>query len=151
MNKAFWSHFKHFERFLGKCMWSSHPARLFEESPASKVHLQSATWLTGMFPSRQTDSLYFSTMILKAMQLMGSYVHTLLVSWGVVIGQNFSLSVGEGGQRVFCQIAHSSYSSHQIPSNTLNCLFPSNNFFPRRYYFFKISQPAKIRLKNRYF
>ena len=135
-----------------KCIWSSHPARLLEDFPASKVHLQPATLLTGKFPSRQTDSLYFSTMILNwAMQLMGSYVHTLLVSWGVVIGQNFSLSVSEGGQRMFCQIAHSSYSTHQIPSNTLNCLFPSNNFFLRRYNFFKISQPAKIRLKNRYF
>ena len=37
---------------------------------ASKVHLQPATWLTGKFPSRQAN------------------VHTLLASWGVVIGQN---------------------------------------------------------------
>ena len=137
-----------------KCIWSSDPARLLEEFPASKVHLQPATLLTGKFPSRQTDCLYFITMILKAMQLMGSYVHTLLVSWDVAIGQNSALHWeggrgGGGGQRVFRQIAHSSYSTHQIPSNTLNCLFPGNTFFPRTYYFFKISQPAKIRLKNR--
>ena len=56
---------------------------------------------------------------------------------------------GKRGQRVFRQIAQSSYSTHQIPSNTLNCLFPGNTFFPRTYCLFKISQPAKIRLKNR--
>ena len=91
-------------------------------------------------------------MILKAMQLMGSYVHTLLVSWDVAIGQNSVLhweGGRGGGQRIFWQIAHSSYSTHQISSNTLNCLFPDNTFFPRTYYLFKISQPAKIRLKNR--
>ena len=38
-----------------KCIWSSHPAKLLEEFPASKVHLQPATLLTGKFPSRQTD------------------------------------------------------------------------------------------------
>ena len=30
------------------------------------------------------------------------------------------------------------------------CLFPTNTFFPRTF-FFRISQPAKISLKNRYF
>ena len=40
---------------------------------------------------------------------------------------------------------------NQIPSDTLNCLFPSNTFtfLPRTYYFFQISQPAKNCLKNR--
>ena len=42
---------------LGDCwkkfICSSLPARLMEESPASKVHLQPATWLTGKFPSRR--------------------------------------------------------------------------------------------------
>ena len=51
----------------------------------------------------------------------------------------------------FKQIAHTSYFRHQIPSDTLNCLFPSNTFLPRTYYFFQISQPTKICLKNRYF
>ena len=36
-------------------------------------------------------------------------------------------------------------------SDTLNCLFPSNTFLPRTYYFFHISQLATICLKNRYF
>ena len=138
-----------------KCIWSSHPAKLLEEFPASKVHLQPATLLTGKFPSRRTNSLYFSTMILKATQVMGSYVHTLLVSWDVAIEQNSALhwegGKGGGEQRVFWRIAHSSYSTHQIPSKTLNCLFPGNSFFPRTYYFFKISQPAKIRLKIQIF
>ena len=41
--------------------------------------------------------------------------------------------------------------AHKIPSDTLNCLFSSNTFFPRTYYFFHFSQPSKIGLKNRYF
>lgn len=83
---------------------------------------------------------------------MGSYVHTLQVSWGVVIGQNSAFHRGRGGgSKEVCQIAQSSYSTHQIPSTTPNCLFPSNTFFPRTDYFFKIPQPAKICLKNRIF
>ena len=55
MNKAFWSHFNNFGR-LGKMICSSLPARLLMELmevfPASKVHLHSATRLTGKFRSR---------------------------------------------------------------------------------------------------
>ena len=58
---------------------------------------------------------------------------------------------GGGGGRGFWHITHSSYSWHQIPSDTLNYLFPSNTFLRRTYYFFYISQPAKICLKNRHF
>ena len=36
-----------------KCICSSLSARLMEEFPASKVHLQLATWLTGTFHSRR--------------------------------------------------------------------------------------------------
>ena len=67
---------------------SSLPARLVEEFPASKVHLQTGFW----------------------------------------------------------QIAYSSYSRQQILSDTLHCLFPRITFLPRTYYFFQISQPAKIGL-----
>ena len=42
-----------------------------------------------------------------------------------------------------------SYSGHQINVYTLNC--PRDTFLPRTYYFFQISQPAKMCLKNRYF
>ena len=85
-----------------------------------------------------------------------AYVQTLFASLGVVIGQNSTLQLagwGGGGCRGerFLAIAHSSYSRHQIPSDTMNCLFPSNTFLPRTYYFSQISQPAKILLKNRYF
>ena len=80
-------------------------------------------------------------------------VQTLLASLGVVIGQNstFQLAGLGGGGWWFLTIAHSSYSRHQIPSDTMNCLFPSNTFLPRTYYFSQISHPAKILLKNRYF
>ena len=69
---------------LGDCwekfICSSLPARLIKEFPASKVHLQPATWLTGKFPSR-------------------TYVQTLLASLGVVIGQNSPVQLGWGERR----------------------------------------------------
>ena len=49
------------------------------------------------------------------------------------------------------QITHSSYSTHQISSDTQNYLFPSNCSLPRSGYFFHISRPVKLCLKNRYF
>ena len=45
----------------------------------------------------------------------------------------------------------SSYSTHQITSDTQNFQFPSITFLPRTYYFVQISQPTNICLKNRYF
>ena len=53
--------------------------------------------------------------------------------------------------RGFWRVAYSSYSRHQISSEILNCLFPSNTFLQRIYYVSQISQPAKICLKNKYF
>ena len=48
--------------------------------------------------------------------------------------------VGGGGKgRGFWEMAHSSHSRHQNPSDTLNCLFPSNTSLPRTYYFSKSS------------
>ena len=50
VNKAFWSHFQHFGRLLEKMylfLTPLGPARLTEEFPTNKVHLQPATWLTG--------------------------------------------------------------------------------------------------------
>ena len=100
-----------------KCIWSSHQARLLEEFPASKVHLQ--PYLLGSFQAdRQTDYLYFSTMILKATQLMGSYVHTLLVSWDVAIGQNSALH-WEGGKR--------GGGATSFPTNSTKQLFYTSN------------------------
>ena len=45
-------------RLLGKFICSSLPARLIEEFPARKVHLQPAAWLTGKFPSKRTSRHY---------------------------------------------------------------------------------------------
>ena len=111
---------------LGDCweifICSSLPARLMEEFPASKVHLQPATCnLTYSEVSQQT------------------YVNILLGNLGVDVRQNW----GRGGG------GDSSYSGHQINLYTLNC--PRDTFLPRTYYFFQISQPTKICLKNRYF
>ena len=54
MNKVFGDYFKHFGLLILGDFWkkficSSFPGRLMEEFPASKVHLQPATWLTGKF------------------------------------------------------------------------------------------------------
>ena len=45
--------------FWEKIICSSLRARLVEEFPASKVHLQPATWLTGKFPSRRMSRHYW--------------------------------------------------------------------------------------------
>ena len=112
---------------LGDCweifICSSLPARLMEEFPASKVLLQPATWLTRKFPSRRMSTYYWAIWVW---------------TWDKIVG-----GVGGGGG------GDSSYSGHQINLYTLNC--PSDTFLPRTYYFFQISQPTKICLKNRYF
>ena len=71
---------------------------------------------------------------------------------GVAQGRNSPFSGGGGfggGEKVSSMAARayhpdSSYSRHQISSNTLICLFPSDAFLPRTYYFLHISQPAEI-------
>ena len=71
---------------------------------------------------------------------------------GVAQGRNSPFSGGGGfggGEKVSSMAARayhpdSSHSRHQIPSNTLICLFPSDAFLPRTYYFLHISQPAEI-------
>ena len=67
--------------------------------------------------------------------------------WLWLTGATYPVSGGGGGG--FCQL--SSYSRRQIPSETLNCLFPKNSFLPRTFHYFHISQPAKNCQKNRYF
>ena len=114
---ASWSQFKHFGSIARKNLSVPHcqPDQT-EEFPDSKVHLQPATWLKYWEVSQQTW-----------------YVKTLLASLGVVIGQNSPLRWGKKGKG-FWQITHSSYSRHQIPSDTLNYLFPSNNFLLRTWF-----------------
>ena len=59
MNKAFWSHFKHFGRLLGKFICSSLPARLMEdqEFPASKVHHNLQRDLLASFPANESPDI----------------------------------------------------------------------------------------------
>ena len=40
--------------------------------------------------------------------------------------------------------AHSGYSKHLLPSETLNCLLPSNTFLKGTYYFIQIFQTVNI-------
>ena len=57
MINAFWSHFKHFERLLGKSyrFLTLISARLVVEFPASKVlYIHPASWLTAKFPADTT-------------------------------------------------------------------------------------------------
>ena len=63
-------------------------------------------------------------------------------------GQQFGLKIRGGPSP---GSVTSSYSTHQITSDTQNFQFPSITFLPRTYYFVQISQPTIICLKNRYF
>ena len=123
------------------------PSKTDGEFPASKVHLQPTTWLTGKFPIRRICP-----------DITGQFGcgHREKFSPSVGVGGGGSIGnwvwpkceihptvrgVGGGveGERGFRQIANSSYSRHQIPSSssgrassdTLNCLFPSNTFLPK--------------------
>ena len=51
------------------------------------------------------------------------------------MGEGGGVEKIEGGGGEKGREAHSSYSRHQIPSDTLTCLFPSNTFLPKTYYF----------------
>ena len=91
---------------------SSLRARLMKRLSASKVHLQPSTWLTGKFPSRRSK-FKFSSSVGVGRGLMGNWV------WPKGYIHLFSGGWGEG-LRGFWQIAHSSYSTHQITSDTHN-------------------------------
>ena len=124
-------------RILGDCwekfICSSLPARLMEEFPVSKVHLQPATWLTGKFTSRRMSKYY-----------------CLVWVWGRRVKFSPSLRGGGGGS-IGWQRPHTSYSRQQIPSDTLDWPLASNHFPSKAISFYQISQQAKICLKNRYF
>ena len=112
MNKGFWSHLKHFGRLLGKNNLFLAPSKTDRRVPSQ----QGVPTTCNFEVSQQT------------------YVQTLLASLGVVIWQNSALQWGldrklgvwpreeeftasvEGGGGGF---------QHQIPSDTLNCLFPA--------------------------
>ena len=120
----------------GKCICSSLPGRPNGRLPSQQGAPKTCK-LTYWEVSQQT------------------YVQTLLASLGVVKGQNSPLQWRKKGKG-FWQITLSSYSRHQISSDSLNYLssgadYPADTFLPRTSYFFHISQPAKIGPKNRYF
>ena len=130
MNKAFWSHFKHFGRLLGKIYLFPTPSKT-----------------DGRVPSQQGAPTTYNLTYWEVSQQM--YIQTLLGSLAVVIGQNSGLSLegggGEndkklGGDKGFWQIAHSSCSRHQISSDTLHC--PSQEHFPSKDILFFPNLPA---------
>ena len=140
MNKDVWSYFKHFGRLLGKFIFSLLPARLMKRFPASKGHLQPD--LLGSFLADVGHRAKFSPS-------GGGGGRGLIGNWVWPKGYIYPFSgdgVG-GGERLrgFWQIAHSSYPTHQITSDTHN--FPISKdilFCPNL-------PAAKIWLKNRYF
>ena len=108
MNKAFWSRFKHFWRFLGDWWESSQPARcIYTLQPD----------LLGGFPADVCPDI------------------TGQFGCGHK-GEIQPFSGGDGGGRGFWSIAHSRYCRQQIASDTMHFLFPSNTFLPRTYHFF---------------
>ena len=56
-----------------------------------------------------------------------------------------------GGKRFLTNNISSTYFTNQIPSDTLNCLFPGDTCLRGKYCFFHNSQSAKFCLKNAYF
>ena len=137
MNKDVWSYFKHFETLLGKFYLFLTPSKTDEEAP-SQQGAPSTFNLTYWEVSQQTFKIQIQLFSGGGEGFDGNWV------WPKGYIHLFSGGWGEG-LRGFWQIAHSSYCTHQITSDTT--IFQ----FPRTYYFVQISQPAKICLKNRYF
>ena len=97
MNKAFWSHFKHFGKLLGKMYLFLTPSKTDERVPSQQG-------------APTTCNLTYWEVF------QHSYVQTLLASLGVVTGQNWPLQLaGRWGER-FLIIARSSYSRQLFPA-----------------------------------
>ena len=126
MLNAFWSHFKHFGRLLGK-------SYLF--------HTPSKT--DGRVPSQQGALTPCNLTYWEASQL--KFVQPLLTSLGVGRGRN--LSVGGGGW---------GDGGGLLTNNTFQLFYNSTHFSPatlsfQGHYFVQISQPAKIGLEEQIF
>ena len=152
MNKALWSHFKHFGRLLGKTICSSLPPRLIEEFQASKAHLQPAT--SASFPvvlgdfgcdvtcqacrenyrarfqasSGHSDSANRPGYEAAATWLTGKFPSRPM-SRPDTTGKFQPFSAGGS----YWHVAHSSCYTRQIASDSMSCLFTSNTFPPRTY------------------
>ena len=127
MDKAFWSHFKNFGRFLEK---------KFKCSPR---HTPSKT--EGRVPRQQTAPTTWNLTYWEVSQQ--THLQTLLATLGVVQEQNWR-------RKRLLKNSRSSYCRHEILSDTLNCIFHRNTFLQGTHDLFHISQLAKICLKNRH-
>ena len=109
-----------------------------EEFPDSKVHLSTTrNWTYILWiPSRRPGSL-----------VLGQSGRG-----GGGAGRKWVWPKGvRGGERFLKNNISSTYSTNQIPSDTLNCIFPGGTCLRGKYCFFHSSQPAKFCLKNGYF
>ena len=70
---------------------------------------------------------------------------------GVAEGRNLPLPRGAGKRCLTNNTWELFQTSNPPQTATLNCLFLSNTFLPRTYYYYRISELAKICLQNRYF
>ena len=148
MNKALWIHFKHFGRLLGKMYLFLTPRKTNGRVPSQQGEPTTCN-VTYWDVSQQTY-------VHRVLASLGCGNRATLrpsvqsgggggggVGLGGVEYQNgkWVWPKGEihpfsrGGGRGLGQITHNS-SRHQIPVDTLNCLFPSNTFIPSTYSFF---------------
>ena len=112
MNKDVWSYFKHFETLLGKFYLFLTPSKTDEEAP-SQQGAPSTFNLTYWEVSQQTFKIQIQLFSGGGEGFYGNwvwpkgYIHLFSGGWGERL-------------RGFWQIAHSSYSTHQITSDTHN-------------------------------
>ena len=129
MKNAFWSHFKHFWRLLEKIY-------LFPAPSKTTYNLQ----LDSVLDSFPADML--------CPDITGQFVCRHRAKFSSFSGSGVCVCIGEGrgaaAARGLWQIARISYSRLRIPSDTLNCPFPTNIFFPRTYFFSKSPSQHKF-------
>ena len=156
MNKALWIHFKHFGRLLGKMYLFLTLSKTNGRVP-SQQGAPTTCNVTYWDVSQQT----YVQIVLASLECGNRAKLRPSVQSGGGGGEvGLSTKMGNGcglrakftpsvGGRGLGQITHNS-SRHQIPLETLNCLFPSNTFFPSTYSF-STAQPAKRLPEERIF
>ena len=140
VNKAFWSHFKHFGRLLGKIYLFLTPSKTDGRAP-----MQPARCTYNLQPdlveSFPVDVCPDITGQCGLGHRAKDKIQNPALQWG---------DEGEGGGGLVedKQVPH---KGHIAAILDIKFLFPSITFLLTTYYFFQISQPVKICLKNRYF